>query len=63
MPEGVGSTMIESNAAIGISNEVLNLGTNGDIVWRKTSYKNRLIGRPWPLIAQIVSNRLAGKGR
>ena len=64
MPESVGSTVIESNTVIRIANQTVNrIGTNRDIVRCKTPYKNRLISRAWPLVAQVISNRLAGRER
>jgi hypothetical protein len=61
MAKGMGPTVLKSNALISIPDKtVYRVRADGDIVWRKTAHKNRLIGRPWPFVAQVVGNRLAG---
>jgi hypothetical protein len=62
MAEGVCSTMIKSNPVIRVANETVNrIGANGHIMGCKAAHKNRLIGRVWPLVAQVISNCLAGR--
>ena len=66
MAQGMGPTVLKSNALISIPDKtVYRVRADGDIVWRKTAHKNRLIGRPWPFVAQVVGNRLVaiGSGR
>jgi hypothetical protein len=61
MAQGMGPTVLKSDALISIPDKtVYRIRADGDIVWRKTAHKNRLIGRPWPFVAQVVGNRLAG---
>ena len=57
----MGLPVLKSDALISIPDKtVYRVRADGDIMWRKTAHKNRLIGRPGPYVAQVVGNRLAG---
>jgi hypothetical protein len=61
MAQGMYPTVFKSDALISIPDEtVYRVSADGDIVWRKTAHKNRLIGRPRPFVAQVVGDCLAG---
>jgi len=61
MAQGMGPPVLKTDALISIPNKtVYRVRADGDIVWRKTAHKNRLIGRSRPFVAKVVGNRLAG---